>query len=559
MPSYSALAPVRQLIELMHAHAISRCVLCPGSRNSPILSSLAEHPEMECRAATDERSGAFMALGWASQAQSPVAIIVTSGSALLNAHPAIAEAYYRNIPLLLISADRPAAWIGQQDGQTLPQQGSLSSMLRGSYSLPESDSPESLWHRNRLINEALLELRHRGSGPVHINIPLSEPLFERSESPLEPQRVIHRCEFALMSGHQEEQLINRLRAQPRRMILVGQCPLPPQLSETLMEKGFVIVAEQLGNCAGIPGVINNPDQVLGRDCPAELAPDLIISLGGCIISKRIKRLLREHPAAEHWHISPDGAIIDTFRCLRLAIEGSQDELWDLIEAFAEDMEPESPSCDYFQAWQQRSANHALAPLESQPYAAARLVGEFIASLPLRASLHLANSMSVRLAQLYPLPPEVIVDCNRGCNGIEGSLSSAIGYAASDDKPNYLVIGDLSFFYDMNALSLPCLSPNLCILLLNNSGGAIFDALPGLDQHSAGHRYISAQHKHSAQGWAESCGLRYIPVHNINDWEAHALPALEARASADQPPSCPLIIETFTTTAEDAQSLRDLLR
>ncbi len=551
MPSYSALPEVRQLAALLLAHGVRRCVLCPGSRNSPLVNTLALMPEMECRGATDERSAGFMAIGWILQSRAAVAVVVTSGSASLNLHPAVAEAHYQGLPLLVISADRPAAWIGQQDGQTLPQQNIYGSLTRFNCSLPEGKDCD--WHRTRLINEACLALRHHGQGPVHINLPLSEPLFNTSEEELEEQPFIDRIEFASMGGDEEEMLINQVKTSPRRMILVGQHRLAPALCEDLQKKGFVIVAEHLGNCTAIEGAITQADQIIGRDCEEIFSPDLLITVGGCIVSKRIKRLLRKNPPRQHWHMSRDGALVDTFCCLTHCLEGEPDELWDLLSVFADDMD-ENPECEEFYAlWHSSNAQMGAIDCSALPYGAPRLTGELITQLPAPVVLHLANSSAVRYAQLFELHPEVEVQCNRGTNGIEGSLSAAIGFAAGDERLNVLLIGDLSFFYDMNALWLPSLSPNLRILLLNNGGGGIFNALPGICENEQSAAFVMAKHQHSAQGWAQSCGLDYIPVHDLQDWETaqQALTSPEAHA--------PLLIEAFCNSETDAETLLQLIQ
>ncbi len=553
MPSYSALPEVRQLVSLMSAHGVRRCVLCPGSRNSPLVNTLSQMPDMECRPATDERSAGFMAIGWSLQSRAAVAVVVTSGSAALNLHPAVAEAHYQGLPLLIISADRPAAWIGQQDGQTLPQQGIYSTFCRFSCSLPEGSGREKDWHRRRLINEACLALRHHGEGPAHINIPLSEPLFTTNEEELEPQAFIDRIEFASMGGDEEELLINQVKSNPRRMILVGQQRITPALCEDLQKKGFVIIAEHLGNCAAIEGAITQADQIIGRECDEEFSPDLLITVGGCIVSKRIKRLLRKNPPRQHWHMSRDGALIDTFCSLTHCLEGEPEELWDLLSVFADDID-ENPECEEFYAlWHSHNAQIGAIDCSALPYGAPRLTGELIASLPAPAVLHLANSSAVRYAQLFPLHPEVEVHCNRGTNGIEGSLSAAVGFAAGDERLNLLLIGDLSFFYDMNALWLPSLSPNLRILLMNNGGGGIFNALPGISDHETSANFVMAKHQQSAQGWAESCGLDYIAVHDLQDWQSAqaALTSPEAHA--------PLIIEAFCDSEQDAQTMLQLIQ
>ena len=175
---YSNKKNVLQLAALLREYGIDHVVVSPGSRIAPLTQTFSQHPAFKCFTVVDERSAAFFALGLIQKINRPVAVCCTSGTALLNFGSAVAEAFYQQLPLLVISADRPAAWIGQMDGQTLPQPGIFNTLVKKSVQLPEPVTEEDEWYCNRLINEALLELNHYGKGPVQINVPLSEPLFE---------------------------------------------------------------------------------------------------------------------------------------------------------------------------------------------------------------------------------------------------------------------------------------------------------------------------------------------------------------------------------------------
>ncbi len=521
---------IQQLATLMCAHGISRCVLCPGSRNSPIVGTLAALPGMECRSICDERSAGFVALGWALQCGEPVAVCVTSGSALLNLHPAVAEASYRHVPLLILSADRPAAWINQQDGQTLPQPGVYGTLVRFSAQLPEEDS----WHANRLINEAMLALRHRAGGPVHLNIPLSEPFFGMSERPLPSVRIIRRTEAARMTADDETALLAEIAACPRRMLLLGQMTTLPKLPlEELKKKGFVIIGEHLSQL-GQQGV-TRPDTLPGTQLKSGMAPDLLITYGGDIISKRMKRLLRSYPPRQHWHISLDGAVVDTFCCVTRILEGEPAEFLEMVAAFAEEGDADFPKIWY--------TPPTTFPRET--YCGMSLVGDVLEKIPAGSILHLGNSSAVRYAQLFPLPPGIRVECNRGINGIEGSLSTALGYAAAaPEQLHIIIIGDLSFFYDVNALLAFRELPNVRILLLNNHCGGIFHLLPGIPTAPE----VSAPHGLSAETCTPS-GMRYRQVHHAEDW-AKTLPLLLSTAPGA------VLVEAFTEASQDASLLKD---
>jgi 2-succinyl-5-enolpyruvyl-6-hydroxy-3-cyclohexene-1-carboxylate synthase len=525
---------VQELVALMLAHGVTRAVLCPGSRNSPIVATLAAHTAMECRSVTDERSAGFVALGWAQQAQAPVAVVVTSGSAVLNLHPAVAEAFYRNTPLLVISADRPAAWIGQNDGQTLPQPGVFNNLVRFSAQVPEDDA----WHANRLINTALLELSHRNGGPVHLNLPLSEPFFGMIHAELPPVRVIQRTEAARMNADEEEALLEEAAALPRRLILLGQQDAPsPLLAKLAQEKQFAVVGEHIANAPFADSC--RPDTLIGASPSADWSPDLLITCGGDVISKRLKRLLRAHPPKAHWHISADGEVIDSFCCLTRVLEGDADEFWDLLDAFAEEGDEA-----YRARWQT-----APTPLPEHEFCGMKFVGELMYNLPEGSVLHLGNSSAVRYAQLFPLPAGVHrVLCNRGVNGIEGSVSTAAGYAmAAPERQHFLIIGDLSMFYDLNGLLQAQQCPNLRILLLNNQEGGIFATLPGMSDCPA----IRAPHGESIMAWGGSCS-ESMQVFNAADWAK----ALDMLLSDNLKP---VLIEAHTKTEYDAAILKEFYK
>ena len=262
---YSDKKNILQLVALLRAHGVTKVVLCPGSRNAPIVHTLAGHPDFTCYSVTDERSAGFFAIGLALQGGTPAAVCCTSGTALLNLHPAIAEAYYQKVSLVVISADRPAAWINQMDGQTLPQPGVFRSLVKKSVDLPEIHTDEDEWYCNRLLNEALLELNHHGKGPVHINVPVSEPLFQFTAESLPEVRVITRYQGLNVYDRDYDGLIDRLNKYNRRMMIVGQMNLIYLFEKKyskMLYKQFAWFTEHLGNQT-VPGIpIRNFDAAL---------------------------------------------------------------------------------------------------------------------------------------------------------------------------------------------------------------------------------------------------------------------------------------------------------
>ena len=530
---YSDKKNVLQLAALLKEHEIRNVVLCPGSRNIPIVQTLARHPFFTCHAVTDERNAGFFAIGLALNSGKPAAICCTSGTALLNIHPAVAEAYYQQVPLVVISADRPAAWIGQMDGQTLPQDGVFRGLVKCSVSLPEIHTREEEWHCNRLVNEALLAVNHHGKGPVHINVPMSEPLFSFTAEQLPEVRVIQRYNGLNIYEREYGSLIGRLGKYTKRMMVAGQQTLIYQFERKtakLVYKHFTWLCEHALLAS------------LDESQLEKLVPDIVVTYGGHIVSKRLKQWLRNHPPKEHWHVASDGEVRDTFGVLTTVIEMDP---FEFIEKVAVLMDS-NVGQEYPKQWESLSKKM----LEPQfGYSAMAAVGALLHALPANSTLHLANSSAVRYAQMFKLPNDTEVCCNRGTSGIEGSLSTALGYAWASDRLNFILLGDLSFFYNMNALWDNGSRGNVRILLLNNGGGEIFGSLQGAQLESPVEKYVKGAHRMSARSWAEANQFDYAAVHDMEELEA----ALPAFVQADQQAN-PQFMEVFTQPGEDIRLL-----
>lgn len=522
---------ILQLVSLMSCHGVVDVVLCPGSRNAPICHTISQLPQFNCHALTDERSAGFFAIGLALATHRTVAVCVTSGSALLNLHPAVAEAFYQQVPLLVISADRPMAWIGQMDGQTMPQPEALAGITKMSVNLPEVHTDEEAWFCNRLVNEALLECRHRTLGPVHINVPISEPLYQFHVEKLPEERVIRRIE-GLCPDHLR-QLADLLQCSEQRIVLLGQKPVDRQLRKPLLDgldKAFVTLCEHLANPG--PGsvalllndsLMDEVETACAQDDACPFSPDLVITVCGHVVNKRLKTFLRKHPPRQHWHVSADGSVADLFGCLTTVVEAKPFDFLHALACLAIPMDKNNDA--YSTLWRKASlrSDEAIRHKKSDVADHYEIVRQLFQLVPEDAVIHLANSSSVRYAQSFHLPEGVVVCCNRGINGIEGSLSSAVGYAtATPERPNIVVIGDLSFFYDQNALWNGKLPQNLHILLLNSGGGRIFETLPVPDdERSRG--FICAKHSFTAEHVAKQYGLQYL----------HGIESLETFLNASQ--------------------------
>ncbi len=517
---YSVKRNIQQLVSLMLKRGINDVVVCPGSRNAPLVHTFAE-AGMRCYEITDERSAGFFAIGLIEAKECAVAVCCTSGSAVLNLAPAVSEAYYRPLPLLVITADRPACWIGQMDGQTLPQTSAYGSMVRKVVSLPESSydgdnalNADNVWHSNRLINEALIE-QERTNGPVQINVPITEPLFDFTATELPDERVIEYCgvrSSLASSAVLSEDMVEQWDASARRLIIVGQM-LPGRARELEkilcgLRNTCVILAEQLSNIHD--GIVENFDEIIKTysDNPL-IQPDMVVTLGGHFVSKSLKQWLRKNPPRQHWHISETGEMADVFCCATHIIEARAEQV---LLQLAKETSMERTS-NFVARWNDlsESLNKGVKVLETLDEMA--VLRAVTSSVTAEWNIHVANSCMVRNLQRLSLPP-CDVHCNRGVNGIEGSLSAAVGYAVGSGMKTLLLIGDLSFFYDQNGLwNRFVREGDIClrILLINNGGGKIFDKLPGLETSRHRDTLIGGAHKTMAEGvaLANNCAYRRV--------------------------------------------------
>ena len=564
---YSNKENVNILTALLVAHGVKHAVVCPGSRNAPIVHNLNECPNITCHPVTDERSAGFYALGMAQIIRHPVAVCVTSGTALLNLLPAVAEAYYQHVPLVVISADRPVMWIDQQDGQTLPQLDALGRFVSKAVSLPEPSTDDERWYCNRLVNEALLCCQRHGGSPVHLNVPISEPLFTFNVPALPTERAIRQVTATTDVAHCQPLLADIQSAQ-RPMIVVGQLSnkearrMALQLCE--LSTDVVVVYECLGMACheDAPRYPDSPteglfplhiDKVLARMQQVEqYQPDVVVYLGGTLVSKRLKVFLRQSPAAKTWIVNEQGAIYDTFQNLTGVIEGAPYDVLEIILRYVRG-EKEKQRLPFESGFRSRWAT-LIQQVQAQnehfhpPYSSFRAVKRFFETVSNKGRyiLHAANSMSVRLVNHFA---SEYVFCNRGVNGIDGSLSTAAGCSLVTTQNVYCVIGDLSFFYDQNAL-WHNLGGNFRVLLLNNGGGVIFKSLPGLKDSTAHQALISAQHHTTACGICQQNNVAYLSAHDEIELENNMNRFVNDNFDR------PVVFEVFTSQQQDEQAMND---
>lgn len=472
-----------QLASLLVRYGVRHAVLSPGSRNAPLLVALENSAELTTHIVIDERSAAFIALGMAQAAGEPVALVCTSGTAPLNYAPAVAEAFYRHIPLIVITADRPSEWIDQDDSQTIVQPGIYANFIKGTFDLPvDSLEADRQWYVNRTLNDALALATAPCAGPVHINIRIAEPLFPLDDVAVTANPRVIGC----MANNDElsEANIAALCEQFARfssvLILAGFMDHDPALIEALNRlvtlPQVVVMHEAQSNLHSGRGFIANIDATL-RCLPADAPdPELVITLGGSLTSRMIKTRLRSIDGLQHWSIGHSSRAIDCFRRLSLRIAGSAAST---LGAIAERVQPVGDGA-FKSTWLTASADakrFAADYAAQTPWSNFKAIETLIAGIAPDTNLQLSNGTAVRYAQLFDYHHLRCIHCNRGVSGIDGCTSTAIGFAALSTRPTVLISGDMSFQYDMGALATTFIPPTFKMAVLNNSGGGIFRFIP----------------------------------------------------------------------------------
>ena len=555
---YSNKENVNILTSLLLEYGVSDAVVCPGSRNAPIVHNLSVCEAIRCRPVTDERSAAFYALGLAIATRRPTVVCVTSGSALLNVMPAVAEAAYQHVPLVVISADRPQQWIDQLDGQTIPQSDALGRFVRKAVQLPEPHNDEERWLCRRLVNEAMHLATCRQGAPVHINVPISEPLFEFSTEQLPQLSRFNNIKRAAINDASMD-MPDAFHDATRPMIVIGQLAHGTVSHETIrsLSEKYVVMSEPLSNPSymtihfdeAIRYIVSDNSSINDdEDDKTAYYPDYVIYVGDTLVSKPARRFLR-NAKAPSCLITPDAADIhDPLMTLTDIVEFDSDSINALLASLC-DAPDTDERCRFHDRWQSfldACAAHAdaYAPEYSQ-MATVKYFEEQLADLDIDICVHYANSSAVRLACIYA---QHYVWCNRGVNGIEGSLSTAAGFSLATHDMTVCVIGDLSFFYDQNALWNSNLRGNLRIILLNNRGGGIFRQLPGLSDSPAADDLVMASHENTAQGICTQNDIGYMSAKNMDEMQIGIVTLLTRESER------PMLLEVFTDCNDDMKAL-----
>lgn len=549
---------IQQLAAILQAKGIRDIVISPGSRSGPLVHTLATNSFFNCRNIVDERSAGYFAIGLSQVIQKPVALVCSSGTSTLNYAPAVAEAFYQNIPLVVLTADRPAYWINQGENQSINQNNIYRDFIKREISLPMGESEKELWFAGREINECLNMAVSGNPGPVHINIPLEEPLHDLLDEDLPSVKIIELTETHTILPEKELEKLAGISNQAEKiLILAGQQNPNPHLENLLAEfaekTGAVVLKEQLSN-------LNHPDFIGSIDLLttsllseniADFQPDLLISFGGQFVSKPLKQFLRKNRPENHWHINIGNEHTDTYQSLTKII-GT------IPETFFSQLLPlvKEKTSNFFARWKEKEkqVNRLRDEFLSQTGFCDLLVFSQIQNhIPENSVLHLGNSSPVRYALLFDTLPKVEYFSNRGVSGIDGPMSTAVGFASESAKLNTLVLGDLSFFYDSNALWNKYIGANLRIIVIHNGGGNIFSMIKGPGESPAFKEHFFTENKFSAKGIANTFGLDYFKASAKDELET----AFKNFYSPEQKRAA--VLEVFTDAELNTKIFRELFK
>ena len=547
MSRFPSIPLAQTVVRLCEAAKIERIVICAGSRNAPLTNGFVSLPYFKTYSIVDERAAAFFALGMAQQLQQPVALVCTSGSALLNFYPAVAEAFYSDIPLVVLSADRMPHRIDIGDGQTIRQKGVFEPHLEATADLKadvshstrtllenpmqnllplNADALEiaSIQEKTQKHNEKeiirVLEAAIIQKGPVHLNIPLEEPLYETTTEVIPLPELSEVKEKPLLKESKEERWIQLWNKSPKKWVVIGV--LQPNnidqfwIDAVCNDPSVVVFTETTSNIThpkvvGSTDILMAPLEMRETQLSIDLQPDLLLTFGGMVVSKKLKAFLRKYRPQHHWHVDIKKAY-NTYYSLTEHIQSTPEDFLRVL--YKKHNHPKSDYQKRVLEQYSQFKNAGQNYLEKQPFSDLKVFELIAQKLPKGLQIQLANSSSVRYAQLFSWPEDTMVFCNRGTSGIDGSTSTAIGAALVNKRPTVLITGDLSFFYDINGLWNNYIPDNFKIILINNGGGGIFRILQGEKDSKNYDTYFETVHHREAKYLCKAFGIEYRKVNSF---------------------------------------------
>ncbi len=499
-----------QIVDILFTLGIEDVVISPGSRNAPLTNAFYAKFGSKCTSIVDERSAAYYALGKSLQTQKPSILVCTSGTAALNYAPAVAEAYFQGVPLLVLTADRPPELIGQQDNQTIYQTNLYGKNIKKSFEFPADVLTNSAIKKcEQIIQEAFEISTQEFNGPVHINIPLREPLYEElpkaNPVALTPEISVKEKSFSLPN-----EFLEHWNNANSIYIICGQSSPNNELEEALdrieKDQRVVVFAEAISNIQ--KGVtICSPDvsiNVSDKNIPNS-GPTMVVYFGGHVVSKKVKNFLQEQTHAEFYFVEDSERIIDTYCLLKNTLRISPSGLLNELPI------KEGKANSFKKYWENKQVNclkKGQEYLREIPFSDLKVYEKISDLLPTNAVVFAGNSSAVRYLHYFGQKDRIFY-ANRGTSGIDGCLSTAAGIASKTNQEVYAILGDLSFIYDSNALWNRDFPKNLKIIVVNNKGGGIFKLIQGPSDHASYNDFFKAHHPVQINKMAEAFGFTYF--------------------------------------------------
>ena len=548
---YTNLPTYRIIIALLKKFNIRHLVLSAGSRNVPFVHSVEEDPFFTCYSVVDERSAAYFAMGLSQELQEPVLISCTASTASSNYWPAIGEAFYQGTPIVILTSDRNPSRLHQWEDQMIDQVGMFDRHVRKSVNLPIINDDDDWIYCERLVNEALLELNHNGSGPVHINVPMKDYCMSFDENTLPNVRKISRYKI-IEDNEQCKALAKKLSNAKRILVTCGQQQyqsevLNNQLSTFFKKYNAAICVEHMSNvnCDGsIQAGICTDVRYMPIKNFGKYIPDIVISYGHNIFSGIKQQLLSNCGKFEHWSIQPDGTVVDMYNSLTTIFECNA---IDFFKYMNEECTNEKNDCEYYSQLKELE-NDVKFP--DFPFSSTYAIKNVVENLPANSRLHMAINNSIRIPNFFKIDPSVKSYANIGTYGIDGCLSSIVGQAVATKELCYLIIGDLAFFYDMNALRIKHVGKNIRILMVNNEGGGEF-YYNGSWVNKSSDLHTTARHATKAEGWVKENNFIYLSAHDKASFEE----AMKIFMSTDSDKS--IFFEVFTEMSKDSEVVHSI--
>lgn len=543
---YSNIKSVQLLISMLKKKNIRDVVISPGNSHNAIVRSIENDNDFKTYNIVDERSAAFFAIGIIQELERPVAIICTAGTAASNYLSGISEAFRRELPLVVVTADKNPYYLNQHEDQMINQINIFDSVTKGSITLPIIKDYKDEWYCNRILNEIFLEMKHHGQGPIHINIPIEDGMlaigntFNSKE--LIDAKIIERIDHT-SSQIKIQKKFNALKGK-KILFLMGQANNVPLEQIEIMESIFkkyncVFAIDKLSNiaCKGTIETIKVCRSI--GESVDKIIPDIVITMAGNSVSD-LKFILKNYSRRfESWIVTESGKVADRYKNLSCIFETSTLDFLKMMNKYGD-----ISDYTYYNIWNDEVKKFRVPEFE---YSNLYTVKKLMENIPKESILNLANSTTIRIAQYFNLDEKIQVYCNRGVNGIDGCMSTFIGQSCVTDKLSFLIIGDLTFFYDMNALWNRYSNKNIRIMLNNNGGAALFHFNQGLKEIPTLNENIAAEHFTNAKGWVESLGYKYLSASNKIEFDKAIVEFISNESDK------PILFEVFTDKEFDAKS------